>query len=266
MTSIFIKSWLNDLGWLSYSLKFLEANWDEPDTEVVLVLDENCRNKTNFSSLTLPVRIHYVEPWPDGYSHAMFTKTCADQFCQGEYILLTDSDCMLLEPADRQKLMWEDKPLITYVTYEEHLKMYPNSPWRKITERLMDQPAELHFMAHCATLYRRDTFLGLRDYLAGLHDVPYEKLVYSGVPFDPKNFNHHPISLMDYDLLGAFAHIYQPDLYTFKHANSVPPDVFIQFHSWTKTPELSGLARRLETARSHRAREHATNRPLRSAQ
>lgn len=239
---------MQDLHWLEYSLRFLECNW-EGESEVVVVLDENCRGEINPGDFALDVDIHYVTPWKDGYCHAMYIKTLADTFCEGDLIALIDSDCMLMEPAGPDYFLDGDNeklPVIPYLTYEEHLKMYPHSPWKAVTEKVMQEPTHFHYMAREPIAYWRQTFARLREHLESIHKLPYEEIVYSAAPFEHRSFLKHPLTLMDYDLLGFYAHHYEPTRYLIEHLRDLPKSVFHQYHSWTMDPTGQLLDRALQ--------------------
>jgi hypothetical protein len=232
-TSLFIKSWREDIRWLRYCLRFLEKNWRE-HSDVVIALDPDCREAIDTDDYDLDLRRVTVEPWPDGYSHAMFVKACADKYCQGEAIILLDSDTMLLEPTDAG-YFFDELPIIPWILYAEHQTMYPHSPWQKVTEKVMQVRTDRHFMPCMPILYWVSTFSGLRHYVVGKHKAKiFEEVIFSDVPFDPANFAEHPISFCDYDCLGLYASIYEPEKYVFRHAEQLKPNPFKQFHSWSE--------------------------------
>jgi hypothetical protein len=235
--SLFIKSWKRDLQWLRYCLRFLEKNWKEPDTEVVVLLDTDCYGAIERTKYNLRLFIQYMEPWPDGYSHAMYVKACSDYWCDGELIVLLDSDTMLYEPADATCFLEDNKLIIPYLTWEEHLTKYPHSPWQRVREKVMgtqdtDQP--WHYMAQAPIAYWSETFEGLRCLVRTRFGVEkFGDALYSDTPFSPHNFSHHPISFCDYDCLGLQAARYQPEKYIFRHLSQMPANPFCQKHSWT---------------------------------
>jgi hypothetical protein len=235
MVSLFIKTWREDLKWLRYCLRFLEKNWTEPDSEVVVVLDNDCRHEgVDFDDYNLCLRLFYEKPWPDGYAHAMFVKACADTYCAGGRILLLDSDCMLLSRADAG-IFFDELPVIPWISYEEHLAMYPHSPWRRVTERVLKIKSEQHYMPVMPILYWASTMFNLRRHVAELHGVDsFEEAVYSDIPFDPKNFSEHPHTFVDYDCLGLYAKRFESERYVFRHASKLASNPFKQFHSWTE--------------------------------
>lgn len=240
--SIFIKSWREDLKWLRYCLRFLEKNWAQPDGEVVIMLDTDCRDGINVEDYDLFLRRVYEDPWPDGYAHAMYCKACADQYCMGEAILLLDSDSMLLSRSDAS-YFFGDLPVIPWISYEEHNSMFPHSPWQKVTEKVMKIRSEKHYMPVMPILYWASTMQSMRRHIADIHGVgSFREAVYSGERFDPLNFNNHPHTFVDYDCLGLYADLFEAHRYVFRHASQIPPNPFKQFHSWTEwndeTPKI----------------------------
>jgi hypothetical protein len=233
MVSLFIKSWREDLKWLRYCLRFLEKNWTEPETEVVVMFDTDCRD-FDFSDYDLNIYRVSEDPWPDGYAHAMAMKACADKYCSGEAILLLDSDCMLLRRADAS-IFFDELPIIPWISYEEHLAMYPHSPWQQVTQKVLKTKTDRHYMPAMPILYWASTMFNLRRHVAELHGVDsFEEAVYSGIPFDPKNFSEHPHTFVDYDCLGLYAKRFESERYVFRHASKLASNPFKQFHSWTE--------------------------------
>jgi hypothetical protein len=237
--SIFIKSWREDLKWLRYSLRFLEKNWMEPEGEVVVMLDTDCRGGINTQDYELNLKLSYEDPWPDGYSHAMYCKACADLCCVGESIILMDSDTMLLERCD-SRVFFGDLPIIPWVSYDEHNRVFPHSPWQRVTERVMKIKSPRHYMPTMPILYWADTMQAMRSHIMGLHGTSsFKDAVYSDRVFKPWTFGEHPITFVDYDCLGLYAERFEGHRYIFRHVSQVPPSPFKQFHSWTEWNEAT---------------------------
>lgn len=237
--SIFIKSWKADLGWLRYCLRFLATNWAEKRSDVVVMLDEDCRGIDLGEYEGLYLHRVYTRPWGDGYSHAMYCKACADKYCMGDAIALLDSDTMLLKRTDAS-VFFEELPIIPYITYEEHFAAFAHSPWQKVTERVMKMRPANHYMPVMPILYWAQTFHDLRRYIVEQHNANnFEEVVRSDEPFDPAKFAEHPISFVDYDCLGFYAATFEPQRYVFRHLkmDEAYNSPFKQFHSWTEWNE-----------------------------
>jgi hypothetical protein len=233
--SIFIKTWKDDLRWLRYCLRFLEKNWREPSTEIVIMADADCELElSSWQDLGPTIRIVYCEPWRDGYSHAMYAKLCADRSCYGEHVLLLDSDNMLLVPADLKTFKVADRPIIGWVSYFEHFKLFPMSPWQRVTEKLTKMKPWHHYMGWMPALYYADSFEKVRNFVSCQHGgIPFQTLVRSDVEFNYRNFIYHPISVVDYDLMGFVCSMIETERYALRHLSEVGTLPFHQYHSWT---------------------------------
>lgn len=204
-------------------------------------MDKDCQGQIARTAFNLKLFTLFTDPWPDGYSHAMYIKACADYWCEGELIVLLDSDTMLLEKADTKEFLEDGKLVIPYLFWTEHNEMFANSPWQKIRERVMGVSTDpMHYMARMPIAFWRSTFEGLRRHVIKLHGKEkFEDAVYSGVAFDHHKFNEHPISFCDYDCLGLYAAIFEPELYIFRHLSKMAQNPFRQLHSWSEwNPEL----------------------------
>jgi hypothetical protein len=239
--SIFIKTWKQDLCWLKYCLQFLDKNWQEPDTEIVIAADEDCFEEisgwVDESGLPIPknARAIYQKPWPDGYSHAMYMKSCADRWVLAPLVLLLDSDSMLLKPASLRAFMTQaGRPIIPWCSYFEHFKIHPMSPWQRVTEEVTKMRSWMHFMPMMPILYYTDSLGAARRFVSAQHNGrSYESITFSDVPFDPKQFLTHPITIVDYDVIGFYCSLAEPERYAFRHITELAPGPFHQFHSWT---------------------------------
>lgn len=239
--SIFIKTWKADLCWLKYCVRFLEKNWKESSTELVIVADKDCADELAEEQLPLDGKIHFCEPWRDGYSHAMYIKACADEYCHSDHILLLDSDAMLQVPGDLGAFIIGKRPVIAWVSYPEHLRKHPMSPWQRVTERIMQMKPWQHFVERMPVLYFADTLKRMRQFVsAQWGGIPFETLVRSDVEFDYEKFLHHPISFVDYDVISFYASLYEGDQYAFRHTSELGKSPFTSYHSWTEwRPELA---------------------------
>ena len=62
---VIVKTWYNDLSFCSYALRFLERNWIEPDSHIVVLANEDCKAVTSTWGFSDRVKYHFFKPWPD---------------------------------------------------------------------------------------------------------------------------------------------------------------------------------------------------------
>ena len=236
---VVIKTWFNDLCWLRYCLRFLAKNWLANNSRTIILADEDCREEIQSWSLT-DEEVFYVQPWADGYSHAMVTKTTADEYSDAELVMLLDSDVMLTEPSYPELMMEGGRPVIRFLDYETFLKQYPHAPWRQVVQKLFLTNPLLYY-TFVPALYWRSSFQAMRRHLARLHHRNFLDLTYSDVPFYPENFGSHPISFADHESLGFYCQLAEPNHYVFKpyseHYSEQLPSWGKQYHSWTQWNE-----------------------------
>src|SRR5260370_4306806 len=114
---VLIKTWWNDLCWVSYALRFLERNWLEPNSQIIVLAEPNCREVIQRWGFTSRVKYFYCHPWPDGNQFQNYLTLLADHFSDAELFAVFDSDTMLLEPMRALDQMQDDKPIIYFRPY-----------------------------------------------------------------------------------------------------------------------------------------------------
>lgn len=235
-TCVFIKTWPNDLKWLRYCLDFLAKNWQERETEIVIVADRDCRSAFQGYQMQQRERLVLINPWPDGYSHAMWVKANADNYTNCELILFMDSDVMLVEPAITETFLDDGKPILLYQPYDKFMLKHPNAPWKRIVDRLMGVKVP-NYHTFLPFMCWADTLRKTRAYITRKHRWAAESIAYSDKPFDFTQFNDHPITWADHETIGAFAHMMEAERYSFlefEETRRVAPWHTEQFHSWTQ--------------------------------
>src|SRR5689334_9835830 len=100
---IVIASYRKDLPWLKYNLQFLAKNWKEPDSRIIVRLDEDCREVVDEWKDPVfhnpRILYFYVTPWRDSYHFHMFLKMTSELYTDSELIICVDSDVILMQPA-----------------------------------------------------------------------------------------------------------------------------------------------------------------------
>lgn len=230
-----------DLHWCSYSLQLLHKHL-RGAFGVKVIANEDCKDVC--SQWRLPrTEFIYVRPWPDNYAFKMFLTTSADQYSDAELILLLDSDHILLEPFYIDDLLDHGLPVIRYRNWDEDsndtdltvgLKI-----WGPPTERAMGVTLDREYMIAPPFTFWRDTFAKLRIRVEQVLGLPFEKAVYSDVPYNYKKFMEHPKVFADYEALGLYAAKFQPGRYKLIHHERGTYWPFRVFWSWGDwTPNL----------------------------
>lgn len=219
-TSIFIKTWRNDIEWLKYCLRSIQRFGSEID-EVIVVADESCRDLMAWIP-SIVSQLIYVPDWPDGRIQQQAYKLLADTFCKSEFVLFTDSDCLFTTYFSPRDFFKDDKPVIPKTKYE---LVGPAQCWKTPTESFLGFDVEWEYMRRLPMLFRRDTLNAIREMHPGWH----ERLK-----------TVHDSLFSEFNVIGAFAEKYESEKYFFTDTEVWnPPVVARQFWSWGGfTPEV----------------------------
>jgi hypothetical protein len=212
-------SYRKDLNWLCYSMQLLHKHL-RGAFGVQVIVNRDCKDVTDTWGLPR-TQYHFVDPWPDGYAFAMAQKASADKYSDADLILLMDSDHILLEPLHIDDLLEKGVPIIRYRNWDED----PNDTdltvglkvWGPPTERVMGVKLDKNYMIAPPFAFWHDTFPKLRARIEQVVGLPFEKAVFSDVPFDYRKFMKHPKVFCDYESLGLYAAKFQPGRYALVH-------------------------------------------------
>lgn len=217
---IVIVSHKKDLTWLYLSLRLLLKYWQTPGN-IVVRLEEDCREDIANWNLGPRVLYRYVNRWPDGYTFQMYQKMIADDFSDADLLLLCDSDLMLIAPASLDTVTQDGKPIVEYCEWHRGDPV-AERVWRTPTTRLMGIDLDRDYMVQAPFLLWRDTFSKTRAQIVKTTGKGFFESVYSDTPFSPENFLSHPVTFADYEALNLYAVKFQPERY-FVRANSERP-------------------------------------------
>src|SRR5260221_11983861 len=105
--------------------------------------------------------------------------------------------------------------------------------WFPIMEYWLGQRPEADFMCRFPLMYRADTIRAVRRLITRKREAGLPEALYSGVPFDWKNFLQHPFKMCEHNVLGFYAYLHEPERYDFvpMAERSWP---IKQYHSWTQ--------------------------------
>lgn len=220
---ILIVSYWNDLSWLSYNLQFLNKNWKTPG-RIIVRLEENCRHVVEQWGVT-NVEYYYIRPWPDGYCFAMWEKLNSPDYSDADFLLLIDSDIMLIEPASLEDQLEDGKPIVYYHEWDQapgdvdsEAVSVSRRIWGAALERSMGVKLDKEYMIYHPFLYYPSTFHGVRRMVVDHKRQNFLDAVYSAVPFSAETFLEHHMPFVDYEALSFYAANFQADRYALRKA------------------------------------------------
>lgn len=215
-----IVSHRKDLTWLYLSLRLLLKYWQTPGN-IVVRLEEDCREDIRAWALGPRVIYRYVKPWPDGYTFQMYQKMISDDYSPAEILVLCDSDLMLIKPASLETLMHDGRPIVEFSEWNVSDPVSERM-WRAPTSRVMGMDLDRDYMVQAPFIFWRDTFGATRQRIVEVTGRGFCDAVYSDVPFQAANFLNHPVTFADYEALNLYAVKFQADRY-FLRANTERP-------------------------------------------
>lgn len=218
-TSIFIKTWKNDLEWLQYCLKSI-WKFGSGFEEIVLVADDSCRGLMDDFNL----KVHYVRDWTNGYIQQQYVKLHADMYVSSDNILFVDSDVTFCRSFSESDFMKDGKPILLKTRYSSLIGSGAEV-WKPLTEKAVGFSVEWEYMRRLPMLYLKDTVTAFRN--------AYHQVVDSMRNIQDRSFS-------EFNALGAFVEKYQPDLYFISDTEIwMPSTVIRQNWSWGGiTPQM----------------------------
>lgn len=220
---IFYKTYSKDFWLIHISLATLVKNVTGYNNIVILVPE---LEKHDFETRYLPERtlIHYVKEGSNGYLFQQVCKVNAHKYCDADYILFADSDCLWDHPVNVQDLLVDGKPEILYTPYEQ----LPDAIiWKEPTEKFIKEPVEFEFMRRLPLVYHRSTLEAIEKYAPNLSETIMKSQRYS-----------------EFNILGCYAFKYEKDKYRFINTDEwtyVPPHSIQVWSHSSKDPNTDAL-------------------------
>lgn len=218
-TSIFIKTWENDLEWLQLSLKSILKHASGID-DIIIAADASC--VSHVYPMAGPARVISVPDWENGYIQQQWVKLNADLYTDSEYILYVDSDCVFKKAFSPESFMRDGQPVLLKTPYTS---LDSGSVWKPITEDFVGWEVEYEYMRRLPWMYRRSSLTNFKHYF--------------------ENLEHHLTSMEDrsfseFNALGAYIDRFEQDKYFISNTEEwLPEEVSQQFWSWGGvTPEI----------------------------
>jgi hypothetical protein len=210
-TDIFIRSYSPDFKWLEYCL-FSCDKFAKGFSSIHIVVPE--QDKQILNHLTLE-SVHGVTPaCQDGYLDQQVSKLYADEFCQSDYILHLDSDCVWYKETTPQDFFQNGKPIILV---EDGVV----SPWPKITEKTLCWYDSKEYMRRLPIIYPRWVYPEFRKWIKNKHGMSLRNWI-SLQPY--REFS-------EFNTLGQWLFRFHPEKFAWLHPSET--QVFAkQFWSW----------------------------------
>lgn len=218
ITDIFIKTYSKDFAWLGHSLKSITRHC-RGFRRVVLVVPEHEAHL--YAHLTrekvIPAREYGV-----GYLWQQVCKLQADKYCEdAEAVLYVDSDCVFVRDCTPESFCQDGKPIVYMTPWAFVGKA---QCWRGVTETAVKATVEWEYMRRLPCLFLTRTLREAAEWFQQNHPKPINEYVVSQPGWHFSEFN----------FLGAWSHLHQPELYQFVNTEEVvmPPVIAKQFVSW----------------------------------
>jgi hypothetical protein len=239
-TSIFIKSYPPDFGWLAYCLKSIHR-FSSGFHEIVVVIPEGSN-----LSLTQERVIKIPEPQTGngmhgiGYVTQQLAKMSADKYCTGDNICFLDSDCILVKPVTPNDLMvesvesdgeetckplWLMTPMIEVTSGDKNAHAHATS-----MREFSGEDSEFEFMRRHSQVVPKWALGCFRDYVQERHQMSFSQWAVAQ-PFR---------GVTEFNFLGQFLYREYRNFIHFHDTRFGIPESFVkQYWSWSGlTPEI----------------------------
>lgn len=150
---------------------------------------------------------------------------------QADYVYLVGSDCVFWTEFRPDQYFLDGKPLMLYTSYSTFGGVVP---WQGDTTEAVGYDVLHEFMRRLPLVYPKAVFEPCRRHVASVHKMSFEAYVTTKI--GRGNFSES-------NIMGAFAHRYMPELYTWMLTDSgYPPQPHPLCQMWSH----GGLDRPME--------------------
>jgi len=237
-TSIFIKGCREQLDYLYYCLCALRKNLAEWDrTEVVVKLDNDC--EPHIANWDFPkINYRYELPWDDRYLHALWSKATADQYVDGELILLLDCDTFLSGPVALGDYVKDGRVALQYLPWDierDAGQKVALQLWPRVVKASTGLDLPHDYMVSRPWLYWRSTFAGARGLVEAHQKKSFYAATFSQAYFDWTRYPLHPFTFCDLETLGLYAALFEGHKYALSDFRAhMWPEPWLDL--WSHTP------------------------------
>jgi len=195
-TDIFIKSYSKDFKWLNYCLQSIKK-FIKGYESIIIIIPENERPLFNREVKTIgKTFVHAIKEEFSGYYWQQWIKLNAHAYSDADFIFYVDSDNIYNTPFNCH-FTHEYKPEILMTKYER-LQDSNAKMWQHATEKVLNAPVTHEFMRRFPFIYRTDSLQALNRHLPDIKSVISKCKTFS-----------------EFNLLGAFCHLFESDKYIF---------------------------------------------------
>ena len=206
---IFYRSYVGDFHWLKYSLDSVKK-WGNGFGKVHIAVPAN-----DLSAMpAVDGEIHLIQPKAsDGYMDQQITKLHADEYCNSEYILHVDSDCIFFKDFSPLDLFLDGKPIM--------LREKCPSPWMHYSAIDLGWYDEYEYMRRLPIIYPRRLYKHFRDFIAAYHKMSVDDYISTRSGHEFSEFNN----------FGQWAYEFYRDEFTWLEPKDCPA-FCKQYRSW----------------------------------
>lgn len=231
--SILYVTFLRDLHWLRYSLESIRK-YATGFSKIVIVVPTTDVEKfyqfERYSTPDCPVYVKGFLEYPGkGFVHHLAMKCYGDVFCDTDYVLHLDPDCLFHEPVRAQDYFVGKKPTMIVEPYELLKQYFPGRyHWKSVTEMALKFDCPYETMCAHPMVYDRGTYYGMREYIEETHGTPF-------IDFVIKQKNSYPMGFGEFNTLGSWSIKFVPQAY---HILDCGPERLKKLDEIRKNPEL----------------------------
>lgn len=238
---LFVKSYKPDFWLLALSLETIKKNITGYNNIHILVPE---RDKEFFETRYLPERtlVHYTIDYGNEYLYQQACKVNAHKYCNGDFIMFSDSDVIFDHPVNLQDAINGGKPEILFTDYNQ----LPDAIiWKECTEKFIGEKVDFEFMRRLQLTYHRSTLVKIAEQYPNM-----EKRIMEAERFSEFNF------------LGAWCYKYERDKYTFTNTDNWQYVSPIGNQVWSHADKNGDLLHVLEWCRTLETIMKAFNVPV----
>lgn len=202
--SAFIRSYSKDFNWLQYCLDSLAIRGKEFHEIVVAVPANDYEKALEFLELGFADLIGVDTHTNNGYIDQQICKCRAEIYCEGDFIMHFDSDCMATREIELEPFF--DGDGLPKLLFRRWGEAGDADAWRLVTRGVLKQEPPFETMPAMPFLYHRSTHELFRRHVAELHGGDFIKYASRLAQFS------------EFNAMGNFALLCTPDAYKFVRA------------------------------------------------